>query len=146
MTTKEQQNSGIQVSKGERPWKVGLVGHTGNRKGGGPSLTLPIYPTLHTQETHTPGESPDYFYCFFVQVWFLQLPWCKEDSKESACNSEALGSIPRSVSPDFLSSLQPELQSVLIPFSSSNSPTSPLLWIFGSIFPLPGNSPLSFID
>ena len=68
------------------------------------------------------------------------------DSKESACNAGDLGSIPRLASPDFLSSLQPELQCVLILFSSSNSPSSPLFWIFGPIFPLPGNSPLSFID
>ena len=38
---------------------------------GGPSLTLPIYPTLYTQETHTPAESPDHVYCFFVHVWFF---------------------------------------------------------------------------
>ena len=29
-TTSEQQNPGIQVSKGERPWNVGPIGHTGN--------------------------------------------------------------------------------------------------------------------
>ena len=36
-------------------------------------------------------------------------------------------------SPDFLS-LQPELQRVLIPFSSSNPPTSPLFWPLGLSF------------